>query len=136
MYLYDASAIFNLVKRGELRVFLGGHTLDLAIYEVANAVWKECYLLKKIKIETAYRLIELLSKVFDIIDLHTIKGFEKEVMDIAVKEGVTIYDASYIYIAMRDKLTLATDDRKLMDIARKYVSVATTSEIIEQHYKK
>ncbi|MEM0044320.1 MAG: type II toxin-antitoxin system VapC family toxin [Sulfolobales archaeon] len=136
MYLYDASAIFNLVKRGELRVFLGGHTLDLAIYEVANAVWKECYLLKKIKIETAYRLIELLSKVFDIIDLHTIKGFEKEVMDIAVKEGVTIYDASYIYIAMRDKLTLATDDRKLMDIARKYVSVATTSEIIERHYKK
>ncbi|MEM0458007.1 MAG: type II toxin-antitoxin system VapC family toxin [Sulfolobales archaeon] len=136
MYLYDASAIFNLVKRGELRVFLGGHTLDLAIYEVANAVWKECYLLKKIKIETAYRLIELLSKVFDIIDLHTIKGFEKEVMDIAVKEGVTIYDASYIYTAMRDKLTLATDDRKLMDIARKYVSVATTSEIIEQHYKK
>ncbi|MEM4752797.1 MAG: type II toxin-antitoxin system VapC family toxin [Sulfolobales archaeon] len=128
-YLYDASAILNVVKRGKLRVFLGGCTLDLAIYEVANAVWKEYYLLKKIKIETAYKLIELLSKIFNILDLHTIKGFEKEVMDIAVKEGVTVYDASYIYIATKNKLTLVTDDRKLMDVARKYVDVVTTNEI-------
>ncbi|MEM3974717.1 MAG: DNA-binding protein, partial [Ignisphaera sp.] len=83
MYLYDASAILNLVKRGELRVFLGGHTLDLAIYEVANAVWKECYLLGKIKIETAYKVIELISGIFNVLNLHSVKGFEKEVMDIA-----------------------------------------------------
>jgi len=50
-------------------------------------------------------------------------------MDIAVKEGVTFYDASYMYIAMRNKLTLITDDRKLMSVARKYVNVVTTSEI-------
>ncbi|MEM0050350.1 MAG: type II toxin-antitoxin system VapC family toxin [Candidatus Bathyarchaeia archaeon] len=129
MYLYDASAILNHVKRGELRVFLGGHTLDLAIYEVANAVWKECYLLGKIKIETAYKVIELISGIFNVLNLHSVKGFEKEVMDIAVKEGVTFYDASYMYIAMRNKLTLVTDDRKLMSVARKYVNVVTTSEI-------
>ncbi|MEM2234674.1 MAG: type II toxin-antitoxin system VapC family toxin [Desulfurococcaceae archaeon] len=129
MYLYDASAILNLVKRGELRVFLGGHTLDLAIYEVANAVWKECYLLGKIKIETAYKVIELVSRIFDVLNLHSVKGFEKEVMDIAVKEGVTFYDASYMYMAMRNKLTLVTDDRKLMSVARKYVNVVTTGEI-------
>ena len=129
MYLYDASAILNLVKRGELRVFLGGHTLDLAIYEVANAVWKECYLLGKIKIETAYKVIELVSGIFNVLNLHSVKGFEKEVMDIAVKEGVTFYDASYMYIAMRNRLTLITDDRKLMSAARKYVNVVTTSEI-------
>ncbi|MEM1732199.1 MAG: type II toxin-antitoxin system VapC family toxin [Desulfurococcaceae archaeon] len=135
MYLYDASAILNLVKRGELRVFLGGHTLDLAIYEVANAVWKECYLLGKIKIETAYKVIELISGIFNVLNLHSVKGFEKEVMDIAVKEGVTFYDASYMYIAMRNKLTLVTDDRKLMSAARKYVNVTTTNEITTQHYK-
>jgi len=129
LYLYDASAILNLVKRGELRVFLGGHTLDLAIYEVANAVWKECYLLGKIKIETAYKVIELVSRIFDVLNLHSVKGFEKEVMDIAVKEGVTFYDASYMYMAMRNKLTLVTDDRKLMSVARKYVNVVTTGEI-------
>ena len=129
MYLYDASAILNLVKRGELRVFLGGHTLDLAIYEVANAVWKECCLLGKIKIERAYKVIELVSRIFDVLNLHSVKGFEKEVMDIAVKEGVTFYDASYMYMAMRNKLTLVTDDRKLMSVAGKYVNVVTTGEI-------
>ncbi|MEM2589814.1 MAG: type II toxin-antitoxin system VapC family toxin [Zestosphaera sp.] len=128
-YLYDASAILNVVKKGKLRVFLEGCTLDLAIYEVTNAVWREYYLLKKIKIETAYKLIELLSKVFDILDLFTIKGFEKEVVDIAVKEGVTIYDASYIYITAKNKLTLVTDDRELVDVARKYVNLVTTNEI-------
>ncbi|MEM4514414.1 MAG: type II toxin-antitoxin system VapC family toxin [Ignisphaera sp.] len=129
MYLYDASAILNLVKKGELRVLLGGHTLDLAIYEIVNAVWKEYHLLKKIRIESIYKLIELLSKIFNILDLQTIRGFEKEVMDIAVKEGITIYDASYIYIAMKNNLTLVTDDRKLANIAKKYINIATTSDI-------
>ena len=105
------------------------HTLDLAIYEVANAVWKECYLLGKIKIERAYKVIELVSRIFDVLNLHSVKGFEKEVMDIAVKEGVTFYDASYMYMAMRNKLTLVTDDRKLMSVAGKYVNVVTTGEI-------
>ncbi|MEM3974716.1 MAG: type II toxin-antitoxin system VapC family toxin, partial [Ignisphaera sp.] len=88
-----------------------------------------CYLLGKIKIETAYKVIELISGIFNVLNLHSVKGFEKEVMDIAVKEGVTFYDASYMYIAMRNKLTLVTDDRKLMSAARKYVNVVTTSEI-------
>ncbi len=50
-------------------------------------------------------------------------------MDISVKEGVTFRDASYMYIALRNKLTLVTDDRKLMGVARKYVNVVTTGEI-------
>ncbi len=83
----------------------------------------------KIKIETAYKVIELISGIFNVLNLHSVKGFEKEVMDIAVKEGVTFYDASYMYIALRNKLTLVTDDRKLMSAARKYVNVVTTSEI-------
>ncbi|MEM5833775.1 MAG: type II toxin-antitoxin system VapC family toxin [Candidatus Aenigmatarchaeota archaeon] len=83
----------------------------------------------KIKIETAYKVIELISGIFNVLNLHSVKGFEKEVIDIAVREGVTFCDASYMYIALRNKLTLVTDDRKLMSVARKYVNVVTTSEI-------
>ncbi|MEM4827514.1 MAG: hypothetical protein QXK07_05690 [Desulfurococcaceae archaeon] len=50
-------------------------------------------------------------------------------MDIAVKEGAAFCDASYMYIAMRNRLTLVTDDRELMSVARKYVNVVTTGEI-------
>ncbi|MEM0038687.1 MAG: type II toxin-antitoxin system VapC family toxin [Zestosphaera sp.] len=111
MYLYDASAILNLVKRRKVRVFVKGCTTDLAIYETINAVWEECYLLKRIRVETAYGLVELLSKIFNILDLHTVGSPEKDVLEIAMKEGISIYDASYIYIATQNKLTLVTDDK-------------------------
>ncbi|MEM2169671.1 MAG: type II toxin-antitoxin system VapC family toxin [Candidatus Bathyarchaeia archaeon] len=129
MYLYDASAILNLVKRGNVKIFAKGCTTDLAIYESINAVWKECYILKRIRVEVAYGLIELLSNIFNVLELYTMRGSEKEVLEIAVKEGITIYDASYIYIAARNKLTLVTDDKKLIDTAKKYTNVASTTEI-------
>ncbi|MEM1509154.1 MAG: type II toxin-antitoxin system VapC family toxin [Thermofilaceae archaeon] len=118
------------MKRGEVKVFLKGSSLDLAIYEATNAVWKECYLLRKIGEETAYKLIGLLSKVFNVLDLYTVRGFEREVVNIAVKEGITVYDAAYIYIAAQNKLVLVTDDKKLMNTAKKYVNTATTIEIV------
>lgn len=91
---------------------------------------KKCYLLGKVKIETACKVIELVSGIFNVLSLYSVKGFEKEVMDIAIKEGATFYDASYMYIAMRNKLSLVTDDRKLMSVTRRYVNVLTTREII------
>ncbi|MEM2433006.1 MAG: type II toxin-antitoxin system VapC family toxin [Candidatus Bathyarchaeia archaeon] len=84
--------------------------MDLAIYESINAIWKEYYILKRIKVEVAYRLIKLLSKIFNVLEPRTIR--EKEVLEITIKEGVTIYDAFYIYIAAQNKLTLVTDDKK------------------------
>jgi len=117
------------VKKGCVKVFVKGCTIDLAIYEAINAVWKECYILNKINVEVVYKLIELLSKIFNILDLYSIRGSEREVLEIAVKEGITVYDASYIYIAVRDKLTLVTDDKKLINTAKKYVNVATTIQI-------
>lgn len=49
--------------------------------------------------------------------------------ELAVKEGLTIYDASYIYVAMLNKFILVTDSRKLLNIARKYVITKTTNEV-------
>jgi len=38
-------------------------------------------------------------------------GLEKEVINLASKEDFTVYDASYIYTAMRNGLTLVTEQR-------------------------
>ncbi|RLE64713.1 MAG: DNA-binding protein, partial [Thermoprotei archaeon] len=35
----------NLVKRGIIKVFASGSTIDLALYESINAIWKEYKLL-------------------------------------------------------------------------------------------
>ena len=131
MYLLDSSAIINLVKRGELKVFARSHTLDLALYESLNAIWKEVYLVKNIKRETGLKLIEIISKIFSVIEVHTVRGFEKEIFELSLNEGLTIYDASYIYIAMKEKLMLVTDDKRLREIASKYVKALSSVEMIE-----
>ncbi len=76
---------------------------------------------------------EVLSKVFSIVGTKSVKGMEKEVFDLAVKEGLTVYDASYVLTAMKNKLTLVTDDQKLASKASKYVKCITTKELLTKH---
>ncbi|MEL9940248.1 MAG: type II toxin-antitoxin system VapC family toxin [Ignisphaera sp.] len=129
MFLLDSSAIVNLVKRGDLSIFVKAHTLDLALYESLNAVWKEVYLIKRIGVETGFKLVEILTSIFNIVEIHTIREFEKEVLTLSLREGLTIYDASYIHTAMKEKLTLVTDDAKLRQVASKYVKTLSSIDI-------
>jgi len=60
MYLLDASAISNLVKKGCLKPLAKEATPDLAIYEALNVVWEEHYLLRRLDEETAKKLLRCL----------------------------------------------------------------------------
>ena len=53
----------------------------------------------------------------------------QEILKIAVKENITFYDATYLYMAMKNSLTLVTDDEKLYITAKKYVK-AIKSRVI------
>ena len=120
MYLFDSSAVINLVKRGIVEPFAEAVTLELALYECVNAVWKEHRLLKRIDRETVFRVVGRVS----------IAGSEEGVFKLAAGEGITVYDASYVYAAMKDGLTLVTDDHALADKASKYVGVTSSSELV------
>ncbi len=133
--MFDASSIVNLVKKGFVRVFLDGATLDLALYESLNAVWKEYVLLSKLDEKTAIEYIETLTTIFDALDLLSIKGLGLEIFKLALKEQLTIYDASYLYMAIKNKMVLVTDDQKLRDKASKYVKVLDSRQIINSHTK-
>ncbi|NAZ12205.1 MAG: DNA-binding protein [Desulfurococcales archaeon] len=115
MYLFDAGAIFNLVKKGYLKPLAVEATLDLAIYEALNAVWKEYYLSRRLDEETAKKLLSVMGRIFDVIAIANIRSEEKDVFELAVKEGLTIYDAAYLHYALRNKLLLVTDDVKLRE---------------------
>lgn len=129
MYLLDSSAIVNLVKRGDLSVFAKAHTIDLALYESLNAVWKEVYLVKRIKLDTGLKLADIIMRIFDVVEVHKINGFGKEILDLSIREGITVYDASYLYVAMREKLILVTDDEKLRQVASKYVKTMCSKDL-------
>ena len=47
----------------------------------------------------------------------------------ALSRGATVYDASYIAIALKYNLILVTEDKKLSRIARNIVHVASLNDI-------
>ena len=63
------------------------------------------------------------------MEVHNIREAEKEILDLSLREGLTIYDASYIYVAMKEKLTLVTDDAKLRQVASKYVKTLSSVDV-------
>jgi len=130
LYLFDASAIVNLVKKGCLRPLADGVTLDLAIYEALNAVWKEYAVLQRIDAETAVSLIEILEEVFTIIPLESIKTMKPRYSSLRLKKNLTIYDSSYVYVALKKELILITDDKKLARKASHYTKVKESKDLI------
>ena len=128
MYLFDASAILNLIKRANLKPFSQGLTLDLAIYESLNAIWKEYSLLKHIDYETAQEYINLVKNVFKILHIESINGIEEKVFELANKEKLTIYDAAYLAKSIKANYILITDDENLLKKASKYIRALRSKE--------
>ncbi len=129
MYLFDASAILNLIKRANLKPFSQGLTLDLAIYESLNAIWKEYSLLNHIDYETAQEYINLVKNVFKILHIESINGIEEKVFELANKEKLTIYDAAYLAKSIKANYILVTDDEKLLKKASKYIRALRSKEL-------
>ncbi len=133
LYLFDASSIVNLVKKGVVRPFAYGVTIDLALYEALNAVWKECRLLRRFDKDTALRFVRVLRGVFGAMRVLSIRGLEREVFDLALREGLTVYDASYVCVAIKNGLVLVTDDRELGDRVSKYLRVIDSNEVVKAY---
>jgi predicted nucleic acid-binding protein len=73
-----------------------------------------------------------MGRIFDVIGIASVRGGEKEVFELAVKEGLTIYDAAYLHYALRNKLVLVTDDVKLREKAKQYLETATTRDLAQK----
>jgi predicted nucleic acid-binding protein len=133
--LLDASAVLQVIKSLDedqaLRVFAENHVLDLTKYEVGNGIWKEFVLHRAIEADEFYEFLRLLRTVVAragllVPDPETLSN----IGEIAAKEKMTFYDASYIALAKIRKLSLTTEDAKLAKAATKYVKTRTTKELI------
>lgn len=128
MNLFDPSAIINLCGEKKIDKLLEGWTLNLAFYELGNAVWKQVHTRKTITSDEANTVLSLLIEIF-----RKLKKPETEealeMLKIAIKESLTYYDASYIHAAIENGLTLVTDDKQLYTISKKYVKTVTSDEL-------
>lgn len=130
--LFDASAILNTIKNNDsasLGIFNKQHALDLTLYEVSNAIWRLAYREKKITREQSLALLDSVLLLMQHMQIISIRGMERHVQELAMSEGLTVYDTAYLAVAEKLNLVLVTDDRELERAAKKYVKVIKTSHL-------
>ena len=126
MYVIDTSVYVPLmiILGSEMRRAMikhEFHILDLTLYEACNAFWKECTKLHRIDKEMAFKSCELAVKLSRYAKVHKLEEVgAEEVMSIAVSEGITVYDASYIALAKKLEAPIVSEDKDILKVAPKY----------------
>ena len=97
-------------------------TIDLALYEVANAIWKHQFLIKDLDDGNPY-----VSILYGLIDSGRIRVIrpEEELMkrgySLAAKSRRSIYDAMFIALALELTSDLATFDKSQAELLQKEI---------------
>jgi len=119
----DASALVKLLLKEEGweevvdQLRLGALSLDLAVKEAANAI---CFRLKLrgLSLKDASELFKALKTLAGkAIKVEREEAYLDEAVEIALKHGVTVYDALYIALAKSSGLKLLTADKEQANIA-------------------
>ena len=127
-HLFDSSSIINRCSERKIERLREGCTLTLAFYELGNAVWKQVHLHKALTQEEGSEALAALTEVYGQMRELQVED-ASSILKIAVEEGLTYYDASYIHAAIKNDAVLVTDDKKLQTAASKYVETATSDEL-------
>ena len=129
--LFDANAIYRLIRElpdSTRHEILEASTISLAYYELGNAVWRECSLLKRISQSEAETLMRSLHEALQAMGVTTPETDTQSVgvLETAIVHNLTFYDAAYLAEAKRRRKTLVTDDKQLAKAAKE-ASVKTLS---------
>ncbi|AEA12195.1 hypothetical protein TUZN_0705 [Thermoproteus uzoniensis 768-20] len=90
------------------------HTLDLAAYEVLNAVWKYArrgVIGRRLAEEIETELLDLLRTLY----IHRYEEVLPDALKLALEKDVTVYDAAYVALAQKLGAPLLTLDRRLAE---------------------
>ncbi len=136
-YILDASAVMEAIAslKGRAKDVLSGEaTLDLALYETGNALWKWIHLRKIVSAEDSQRVLGSLSDALSILRVIRIELSDMSgILELSMRAGVTFYDASYLYAAKKFGLTLVTSDEKLRGAGRRErVRVVSLEEFLRE----
>ena len=127
MNLFDSSAIFNLSLQGKYDILVAGATIPLARYEIGNVFWKNYKIRKRISKKEA---IESGNVLFELIDsMEMVEPPLPSAMRIAMEEGITFYDSSYVAAALESGCDFITDDMKLREAAGSKVRTRGSSDL-------
>jgi predicted nucleic acid-binding protein len=134
--LFDSNAIYKLIRelpQGAVEKLVGGSTIYLAYYELGNALWRECHLLKRISIEEAEKSLDLMYSILACMQVSSLDNETgSEVLNSANKFNLTFYDTAYLIEAKKSGKTLVTDDIKLAKVAENLDIKTSSSKTLMQ----
>jgi predicted nucleic acid-binding protein len=134
--ILDSSAIVHVLMtmKGEALQHLEGRgTLDLARYEIGNVIWKEAVLYGNVQLSEALVMAEYAARILLQMNILKVETAEQasETMRLAIEQGLTYYDAAYVYHA-RSTPPLVTEDVQLLKKAKQAdVEAVTVSQVME-----
>ena len=114
-YLIDASSLFKLLSS----VSLDGQDLlenasitDLTIFEIGNVLWKRKDSdIKEMPLEKVIALSQVIGNILREVAIFPIITTEiPNILAVAMNRKTTFYDASYIHVCNREKLSLISED--------------------------
>lgn len=136
--LFDTSALVDIIL-GEggndvgISIVFNECLLDLTMYEAANALWKIAVAQDLLADDELQDAIDILGRLSHEVRFERAAETElQRIMQVARRDGLSFYDASYLTIAERDDLSLVTEDSALQDAAiRQDVTVEAVNELVD-----
>ena len=125
MIVVDASALVAFILKEEgwrnlSAYFTYAISVDHVVKEVANSIWKAFFLKKYLSKSEAKATYELLMMMIGKnVMLVPETDYLDRALEIALEQGVTVYDALYIALAKDRGVPLLTLDGKQREIANK-----------------
>ena len=135
-YVFDAGSILLLTRelgKNVVDVVKEQVTAGLAFYEIGNALWKECCLLRRLHMAEAEKTLSFIHALMNVMKVLDVKdsSLGKNVLTNATKLKITYYDSAYLTLAERFKAILVTDDGRLAKASRKIgIKALATEELM------
>ncbi|MGD6807190.1 MAG: type II toxin-antitoxin system VapC family toxin [Candidatus Bathyarchaeia archaeon] len=128
--ILDANIIIKLVlneqNSKETRATIEGfleksyllYTVDHALAECLNVIWKHATLLADLNAEDTKSSTEYLLKIFNRLTIEKTAALAERTMALAQTLKVPVYDALYIALAEKEEGIIYTADKKLATAAK------------------
>jgi predicted nucleic acid-binding protein len=128
MKVFDASSIFTAVREKKTDILKNSFSVVLARYEIGNVLWKETSIRKLYTAEEGKTLINFFDRVFS--EMKLIHPELEDVYTTALRLQLSFYDASYVHAALKLKLPLVTEDKKIKEKAHHLLLIQSFADVL------